>query len=133
MVLTWGMSSELGMVSYGPDSGLSEFIYAMPGEKEYSEKTAEKIDHEIRKLTDQAYADSKDLIQKNKDSLEKIAKALLKYETLDADDVQLLLDGGELDKPTVADLLAAEQAKTENSRAEQKSEKTESENEENND
>ena len=132
MVLTWGMSSELGMISYGPDSGLSEFIYAMPGEKDYSEKTAEKIDHEIRKLTDQAYADGKDLIRKNKDSLEKIAKALLKYETLDADDVQLLLDGGELDKPTVADLLAAEQAKTENSRAEQKSEKTEPENEENN-
>jgi len=115
MVLTWGMSSELGLISYGPDSGLGDSSYIMPGEKEYSERTAERIDHEIRKLTDEAYAEGKDLIQKNKGRLEKIAKALLKYETLDADDVQLLLDGGELDKPTVADLLAAEQAKNNNS------------------
>jgi len=45
---------------------------------------------------------------------------LLKYETLDADDVTIILDGGELDKPTVADLLAAEQAKTEQPKPKQK-------------
>ncbi|MHC4742466.1 MAG: ATP-dependent zinc metalloprotease FtsH [Planctomycetota bacterium] len=122
MVLTWGMSGELGLVSYGPESGLGDFAYAMPGEKEYSDETAQKIDQEIRKLTDEAYKDAKSLITENKDSLERIAKALLKYETLDADDVQLLIDGGELDKPTVADLLAAEQAKSENSEPEKESE-----------
>ena len=47
----------------------------------------------------------------NKDKLEQIAQALLKYETLDAEDVKLILEGGQLDKPTVGDLLAAEQAK----------------------
>jgi len=119
MVLTWGMSGELGPISYGPESGLTENIYAMPGEREYSDRTAEAIDGEIRKITDEAYGAAKDLIQKNKDRLEKIAKALLKYETLDAEDVKLLLDGGELDKPTVADLLAAEQAKGNGSEAEQ--------------
>nr|MBC8217157.1 ATP-dependent zinc metalloprotease FtsH [Planctomycetota bacterium] len=131
MVLAWGMSSELGLITYGPDSGLSDFPYAMPGEKEYSEKTAEAIDREIRQITDQAYNSAKDLIQNNKDKLEKIAKALLKYETLDADDVQLLLDGGQLDKPTVADLLAAEEAKNNKSKAKQqkKPEEKESENE----
>ena len=120
MVLTWGMSAELGPISYGPDSGVNEFIYAMPGEKDYSEKTAETIDLEVRKVTDQAYKEAKELIQANKDSLEKIAKALLKYETLDADDVQLLLKGGQLDKPTVADLLAAEQAKNSKPKPKQK-------------
>jgi len=111
MILTWGMSPELGPISYGPDAGVNEYVYAMPGEKKYSEKTAETIDREIKKLTAEAFESAKNLIQTNKESLEKIAKALLKYETLDADDVQLLLDGGQLDKPTVADLLAAEQAK----------------------
>ena len=44
---------------------------------------------------------------------------MLKYETLDAEDVKVILSGGHIDKPTVADLLAAEQAKT----ADDKSEK----------
>jgi len=111
MVLTWGMSSELGLISYVPDMGVRDQIYLMPGEKEYSEKTAEIIDTEVKKITSEAYEKAKKLIEANKDNLEQIAKALLKYETLDADDVTLILEGGRLDKPTVADLLAAEQAK----------------------
>jgi len=111
MILTWGMSDELGLISYGPDSALRDLIYIMPSEKDYSEKTAEAIDGEVKKITNQAYKSARELIEKNKDKLERIAKALLKYETLDADDVTIILEGGELDKPTVADLLAAEQAK----------------------
>ncbi len=111
MILTWGMSSELGPINYSPDFGGKDQVYLMPGEKEYSEKTAESIDGEVKKITNEAYKKAKELIGANKERLEQIAKALLKYETLDADDVQLILDGGQLDKPTVADLLAAEQAK----------------------
>jgi len=111
MVLTWGMSSELGLISYAPDMGVRDQIYLMPGEKEYSEKTAEIIDTEVKKITSEAYEKAKELIEANKNNLEQIAKALLKYETLDADDVTLILEGGRLDKPTVADLLAAEQAR----------------------
>ncbi len=113
MILTWGMSDELGPISYGPDSGLKDMIYIMPGEKEYSEKTAETIDSEVKKITDQAYKTAKELIESNKDKLDRIAKALLKYETLDAEDDDVILKGGRLDKPTVSDLLAAEQAKNE--------------------
>jgi cell division protease FtsH len=113
MVLTWGMSKELGPISYGPDLGIKDIVYAMPPEKEYSERTAEAIDGEIKKVTDEAYTKAKELIEANKDRLENIAKALLKYETLDAGEVKLILDGGLLDKPTVADLLAVEQAKSE--------------------
>ncbi|MCJ7692798.1 MAG: ATP-dependent zinc metalloprotease FtsH [Sedimentisphaerales bacterium] len=112
MILTWGMSEELGPVSYNPESGLSE-IYMMPGEKEYSDKTAQAIDGEVRKLTDEAYSKAKDLITANKEKLQRIKNALLKYETLDAEDVKLILEGAELNKPTVSDLLAAEQAKGE--------------------
>ena len=111
MVLTWGMSDLLGPISYTPESGLKDASFVMPGEKEYSEKTAETIDNEIKRITNEAYNDAKDLIDANKNKLENIAKALLKYETLDANDVKLILDGGELTKPTVADLLDAERAK----------------------
>ena len=111
MVLTWGMSKELGPISYGPDLGIKDMVYMAPPEKEYSERTAEAIDGEVKRITDEAYTKAKELIEANKDRLENIAKALLKYETLDSDEVQLILDGGLLDKPTVADLLAVEQAK----------------------
>ncbi len=111
MILTWGMSSELGPISYGSDLGIQDLIYIMPSEKEYSEKTAESIDSEVKKITNEAYKKSKELIEANKDKLERIAKALLKYETLDAGEVKLILEGGELVKPTVGDLLASEQAK----------------------
>jgi cell division protease FtsH len=113
MVLTWGMSDELGPISYGPDSGLKDIMYVLPGEKEYSEKTAEAIDTEVKNITNQAYKQARELVISNKDKLERIAKALLKYETLDADDVKVILEGGELSKPTISDLLAAEQNKTE--------------------
>jgi cell division protease FtsH len=94
----------------------------MPGEKEYSERTAEAIDGEVKKLMDEAYRKSKLVIETNRDKLEQVAQALLKYETLDADDVKVILDGGNLDKPTVTELLAAEQAKEEQDAKEGKGE-----------
>ena len=125
MVLTWGMSSELGPINYGPDYAIKEAMYGMPSEKEYSERTAESIDSEVKKITSEAYEKAKQLVETNKEKLEQIAKALLKYETLDADDVKLILEGGQLDKPTVTDLLAVEQAK--NNRDESEPEKQQEE------
>ncbi len=128
MVLRWGMSPRLGLISYGPDASFDDRMYLMPGEKDYSECTAEAVDEEIKKIIDQTYKMAKELIQANKDSLKRIANALLKYETLDAKDVELILEGGELDKPTVTDLLAAEQEKNEQSNpsAEEKDKQPES-------
>lgn len=120
MVLTWGMSDKLGLISYSPDNGLMENSYIMSTEKEYSENTAEDIDREIKRLVDEAYKSAKELISQNRDKVEAIAKALLKYETLDAGDVDLILEGGELDKPTVTDLLAAEQSKDKQSKPKSK-------------
>jgi cell division protease FtsH len=111
MVLTWGMSDNLGPVNYGPDQGVKDITYALPTEREYSEKTAEEIDTEVKRIMDAAYQMAKKVIVENKSRLEGIAQALLKYETLDAEDVKLILAGGRLDKPTVGDLLAAEQAR----------------------
>jgi cell division protease FtsH len=125
MVLTWGMSETLGPINYGPDIFVND-MYAMPGEKEYSENTAEEIDKEVKRLTGLAYNQARELIEANRDNVEKIAKALLKYETLDAADVKVILDGGVIDKPTVTELLAAEQKKKEsqNGQAESKRQET---------
>ena len=89
-----------------------DILYIWPRYIIYLRITSVKLCSEIRSLTNTAYERAKDLISTHKQSLDNIAQALLKYETLDADDVQLILDGGTLDKPTVGDLLAAEQAKT---------------------
>jgi len=115
MVLTWGMSDQLGLVSYETETGFKDRMYGILGEKEYSERTAEVIDSEVKRLADQTYDSARQLIGANKDKLERIADALLKYETLDAADVELILKGGQLDKPTVTELLAAEQAKEKDS------------------
>ncbi len=120
MVLTWGMSEQLGPVSYEADAGLAETFYGLPPEKEYSEKTAEVIDSEVKRITDEAFNKARELIEHNRDSVERIAKALLKYETLDAEDVNIIIAGGSLDKPTVADLLAVEQAKDKKTAEEKK-------------
>jgi cell division protease FtsH len=111
MILTWGMSERLGPISYGPDLGVKDLVYGLPMEKEYSDRTAETIDTEIKALTDETYQRAKTLLEANRENLDRIARALLKYETLDAEDVKTLLAGGSLDKPTVSGLLAAEQAK----------------------
>jgi cell division protease FtsH len=108
--------------------GLKDLVYAMPPEKEYSERTAEAIDSEVKKITEKAYTRAKELIEANKDKLDNIAKALLKYETLDSDEVRLILEGGLLDKPTVTDLLAAEQAKSEKPKPKQEEQQEQSAN-----
>lgn len=121
MVLAWGMSDKLGLINYESDAMK---MYSFPGEKDYSDKTAEEIDSEIKKITDGAYKKTEELIKTNKDKLENIAQALLKYETLDAEDVKVILEGKKLDKPTVADILAVEQAKN-NDKPEEKKEESE--------
>ena len=109
MVMTWGMGEDMGLINFSGDPTREGYYYGQGND--YSQKTAERIDQEIKKIIDQAYRDARTLIEANRDKLEAIAKSLLKYETLDADDVRILIEGGQLNKPTVGDLLAQEQKK----------------------
>ncbi|MBL8876433.1 MAG: ATP-dependent zinc metalloprotease FtsH [Phycisphaerae bacterium] len=107
MIVEWGMSRKLGFVRYaGMDT--REMYMA---EKGYSEETAKQIDEEVRRFVDEAYADAQRLLEENWDKVVRVADALIKYETLSADDVHRLMRGEELAKPTVADLLRAEAAR----------------------
>ncbi len=107
MVLEWGMSKKLGFVNYAGTDTRDTFI----PEKDYSDDTARIIDEEVKGLIDQAYADAERIVDQNWETCAAIAEALLKYETLQGDEVKRMIAGERLDKPTVAELLEKEAAK----------------------
>ncbi|MBL9147171.1 MAG: ATP-dependent zinc metalloprotease FtsH [Phycisphaerae bacterium] len=107
MVLEWGMSDRLGFVNYSGADTRETFI----PDKDYSPETAHMIDEEIRRFIDKAYVDGREMIETNWEKVVAVAEALLKHETLSKDDVDRLMRGERIDKPTVAELLAAETAK----------------------
>lgn len=101
MILEWGMSEKLGFIDYAtptePESPVPE--------KAYSEETAQLIDQEVKRLTDEAYAEAKQILDDNWEKVVAVAEALLRYETLNADEVTQLMDGKKLDKPTISDMI----------------------------
>lgn len=108
MALEWGMSERLGFVRYAGVDTRESFM----GEREYSEETATAIDAEVKRFSDEAYRDAERLIAERWDAVVRTAEALLRHETLSADEVHALIRGEELGKPTVSDLLAAEARKS---------------------
>ena len=108
MVSEWGMSDKLGFVNYGEDHSQGK-MFDFPGAREFSDETAKIIDEETKRIIDDAYADTRRMVDEHREKIEAVAQALLKYETVDGEDVKRLMDGETLDKPTVADLISAEQ------------------------
>ena len=120
MVKEYGMNEELGFVYYGDSEG-PENLMGLP-HRDYSDNTADLIDREIKKLIDRLYCETKELLESNRDQVVELAEALLKYETLSGEEVQSIIRGEGLDKPTISDLLDEEhtgQSKSE-SRADEK-------------
>jgi cell division protease FtsH len=107
MVLEWGMSKRLGFIRYAPHDTREVFI----PEKDYSDQTALLIDEEVRRMVDEAYADAARILEANWDKVVAVAEALLKHETLSGDDVDRLMSGQTLTRPTVAEMLVAQAAK----------------------
>ncbi len=99
MVCQWGMSDELGMVEYGDHQEHTFLARDMTSVRSYSEDTARKIDHEVKRLIDTAYGKAKDMLLKNRKELDLIAKALLDFETLDRHHIVDLLEKGEMSDP----------------------------------
>jgi len=97
MIREWGMSDSIGLISYN-DSEERMFGGEILLERTYSEATAIKIDNEIKRIIDECYHKAMDIVEKNSDSVERIAQALLKYETLDVSDVDALIEGREIEK-----------------------------------
>lgn len=97
MVTRYGMSEKLGtMVYVGQDQ--DSFFGAMSS-KTISEATQQKVDAEIRRILDEQYSVARKLIEKNRRKVEAMAKALLEYETLDADQINDIMAGKKVRPP----------------------------------
>ena len=107
MITEWGMNDRLGFVFYGEDEQKMN-MFDFGGSKEYSEDTAKAIDEEVKKLIDTLFEETKQLLAAHRDQIEALAQALMRYETLDANDVDRIMRGDNLTKPTVGDLLEKE-------------------------
>jgi len=93
MVTEWGMSDKLGMVAYGENSQEVFLGHSVTQSKNLSEETARTIDSEIRGIIDASYARAKKILTENRDELERLAQALLEYETLSGDEIKQILKG----------------------------------------
>jgi cell division protease FtsH len=95
MVCEWGMS-DLGPLTFGKKEEQIFLGREIAQHRDYSEDTAIKIDQEVRKLVNTGYNTAKQILSDNRDTLEKIAKALIEREVLDANEIKMLVDGKEL-------------------------------------
>ncbi|CAM8648013.1 MAG: ATP-dependent zinc metalloprotease FtsH [Burkholderiaceae bacterium] len=100
MVTRFGMSESLGTMVY-EDSDQDSYFGRMSS-KTVSEATQQKVDMEIRNILDQQYAMSRSLLERNRDKVEAMAKALLEWETIDADQINDIMAGSEPRPPKVA-------------------------------
>jgi cell division protease FtsH len=102
MVCQWGMSDKMGMVQYGNDQEQVYMGRDMAQRKDYSEFTAQEIDAEVKRIINEAYTVSKNIIDTNRDKLEIIANALLEFETLDGEQVSEIVRTGSFTPPPPA-------------------------------
>jgi len=90
MVMELGMSEKLGLIKYGDREETKNLGYSYGGGKDYSEKTAQIIDEEIKRLTDEAYEYSKKLLKDKKEYVEKLVAFLIEKEVITGEEFEAL-------------------------------------------
>ena len=108
MVKDWGMNDRLGFVYYGDDDSKPNVMGGFGDGREYSDETARVMDEEIKKLIDSLYDETRQILASHRAELDAMAKALVRYETLDTADVDRIMRGDTITRPTVGDLLDRE-------------------------
>ena len=96
MVCEWGMSDKLGPLNYGAKEEEIFLGREIQRHKDYSEKTAEEIDEEIRKIVSTSMSRAEKILRDNIDVLHKLSKELLERESLDSSEIDTIINGGEL-------------------------------------
>jgi cell division protease FtsH len=114
MVCEWGMSEEMGPVTFGKKDQEIFLGREIAQHRDYSEETAQKIDGEVKRIILAAHKKAEDLLTKNIDGLHALAKALLEHEILDGDQIDRVLKGEKIESIAFAGEQqgAAEQDKT---------------------
>ncbi|MDD0973318.1 ATP-dependent zinc metalloprotease FtsH [Pseudomonas fontis] len=100
MVTKWGLSEKLGPLMYAEEEG-EVFLGRSAGSQHtsVSGETAKLIDSEVRSIIDQCYATAKQILTDNRDKLDAMADALMKYETIDAEQIDDIMAGREPREP----------------------------------
>jgi len=93
MVTKWGLSEKLGPLTYSEDEGEVFLGHSVAQHKAVSDETAHDIDKEIRYIIDRSYARAREILEANLDKLHLMAEALMKYETIDSDQIDDIMAG----------------------------------------
>jgi cell division protease FtsH len=104
MVCEYGMS-RLGPLTFGKKEEQIFLGREIAQHRDFSEETARQIDLEVRRLIDEAYQSAHSIVESHADAMHRIAAALLERETIDAEEVKMLIDGKEL--PPIRSILAS--------------------------
>jgi len=98
MVCDFGMSDELGPLTFGKNEEQIFLGREIAQHRDYSELTAQKIDAEVKKIVDGSYSQAHQLIEDNMDILHNMATALLERETLNSEDIDKIIEDGQKSK-----------------------------------
>ena len=93
MVTRWGLSDRMGPLAYGEDDGEVFLGRQVTRHKNVSDDTAHAIDEEIRTIINRNYERTEQILNENMDKLHAMADALIKYETIDADQIDDIMEG----------------------------------------
>ena len=98
MVCEWGMSEEMGPLTFGKQEEQIFLGREISQRHDYSENTAMQIDAEVKQIVLHRYQQAKDILQKHTEALTRLAETLLEYETLDFDDIEAVIKGEKISK-----------------------------------
>ncbi len=93
MVTRWGLSERLGPLSYSEEDDEVFLGRAVTRHKQVSDETAHTIDEEVRTIIERAYSRARDILTEHRTKLETMAEALVKYETIDSDQIADIMAG----------------------------------------
>ncbi|MBB6091878.1 cell division protease FtsH [Povalibacter uvarum] len=99
MVTRWGLSDRLGPLTYSEESGEVFLGRSVTQHKHVSDVTAHAIDEEVRSLIDSNYKHAKSILEKHLDKLHKMAEALIKFETIDENQIKDIMQGRDPQPP----------------------------------
>jgi cell division protease FtsH len=102
MVCEWGMSDSMGPLTFGKKEEQIFLGREIAQHQDYSEDTALKIDHEVKRFVTEAYIRAQEILSQHKPRLIEMADALLVHETLDSEQVRRVVAGEPLDEPRPA-------------------------------
>jgi cell division protease FtsH len=99
MVTKWGLTEKLGPLTYSEDEDEVFLGRSVTQHKHVSDDTARLIDVEVREIIDAAHSKAKELLESHLDQLNLMAEALIRFETIDGDQIDQIMEGREPDPP----------------------------------